>query len=649
MRGGGSEGPLFRRVGRLRLRTQIAIFTICLGGLVAGWHYWVIYSSLTAARTSLLGVETSLAGAGLDVDAADLREARTSVSDADENLSRARFHLKWDPFLLALRPAPILGDQVKAANDLLDMAEIVLEIGREGLIIGDRAVELRERPREGQPLTESVIDLLETSDPEFSKVERLTAQLLARRMALGDQALLPPLSSVRAALDEKLPEAADAIEEAQLVRQLLPGLTGFRGERQYLVLALNNGELLPGGGLVTAAAVVPVEDGVQGDMDFTDSTTWKASWEAKGGAFIEPPDPLGRYLLRGFTWNLLVSNWNPDFTVWAQQALEFYEMVHGPQDVDGVVAVDLEVLRRLLQVTGPKTIEVEGVGPVTFDSVNAVLEMERLTRQPFEPGGDRKSVIGDLANEVIADLLALPSDKWASAIKTIRALGDEKHFQVLMNDPQEQTLVRSLGWDGGIHHSPGSDYVHFNEASVNSTKLNLIIKPEGSLSVDIDKSGVARHNLVLKYHNSVNEWAKGKDRKLVEQLMLGGVYGGYLRLFVPGGTRDFLAKIDDSPAMLGEIEDEGGRVSYGLFVPVMPGASTDVTMSWVTALASDLPGTRSYSLVLEKQPGTDGVCLALAVSREGVAAGSLSVEGGRRDGQGRVCLTTDVTVTATFP
>jgi hypothetical protein len=619
-----------------------------LGCLLVSWHYWTIYHSLTTAKASLLGVETSLNSSGLDLTASDLATARANVASADTNLRRARFHLRWDPVVMVLGHAPVLGKQIHATNDLLDMAQLVVQIGGEGIAAGDKAIAVRERPRDGQPLTRSLVELLDQTDAQLASVEALTALLVERRIALGDRALLPPLDSLRTSIDQKLPSVADGVEQAHRVRALLPAMLGFGGERRYLVLALNNGELLPGGGLVTAAAVMPMLDGSHGEMRFSDSVGWKARWDAQGGTYIEPPGPLRRHLLQTYTWNLLVSNWSPDFPTWAQQALEFYEMVNGPQDVEGVIAVDLVVLQRLLAVTGPKTIQIEGLGPVTFDATNAVLEMERLTRQSFEPTSDRKSVIGQLADAVLSDLLALPSEKWGEAIRTVRRLGDEKHIQLLMRSPEEQTLVRGTGWDGHLQTGDFGDYLQFNEASVNSTKLNLIVRPEGTLSIDVSERGVAEHVLRLTYLNPFPDWAKGKDPTLVQQLMLGGVYGGYLRVFAPNGTRGFSAEIDGHAAIIEDTGTELGRVWYGIFLPVLPGATAEVSMRWDVPLATSLPSAAEYFMYLEKQPGTDGLCLGLSISRGGKPAQSVSVRGGNQDSAGRTCLSTDAEVTANF-
>ncbi|MGE5595728.1 MAG: hypothetical protein ACM3S1_06780, partial [Hyphomicrobiales bacterium] len=80
----------------------------------AGWHYWVIYSNLAHAKSDLLGAREILAGEQLDFDAAQTGRAQARLDSADGNLSRARTHLRWDPFLQVGRRLPFAGRQVDA-------------------------------------------------------------------------------------------------------------------------------------------------------------------------------------------------------------------------------------------------------------------------------------------------------------------------------------------------------------------------------------------------------------------------------------------------------------------------------------------------------------------------------------------------------
>jgi hypothetical protein len=634
------------RRGILGHRRLLVASLALVAVLLAGWHYYTLYVSLTGAREDLLAAQARLSAVGLDVGAADLAVARERLHSASANVDRARSHMRWDPLLHLAGVLPRLDDQVAAAHDLVDIAGLLVQVGQNATLAGDKAVALRDRPPTGEPLTQSLVALLDDTREDLERMDALTRELVDRRLRMGDANLLPPLSRARERLDKELPRVANFIEEAKQSQQLLPRFLGFEGDRHYLVLALNSGELLPGGGLVTASGILPVSRGVNGHLDFTDSTSWKQDAEALGIPYIEPPAPLKRYLLRDYTWNLLVSNWSPDFPTWSQQALEFYQLVHGREPVDGVIAVDLVVLERLLAVTGPKTLEVAGHGAVTFDRGNAVLLLESLTRQPFEPTDDRKSVVGDLAQKVIEDLLKLPSSEWAHAVEVVRQLGEERHIQVLSFDPREQTIIRDVRWDGRMEQSAG-DYLQFNEASLLSTKLNLLIQPEGTLTVDVNDLGDAHHELRLRYTNSLPEWSRGKDPELVRQLMLGGLYGGYLRVFGPRALRNEQVEMDGKPAGIESTGLELQSQWFSAFLTLPPGASREVAFRWDVALADTNPQD-GYDLYIQKQPGTAGLCLALDVSRNGRAAIQVTVSGGERDAHGRLCLTTDARVHARF-
>ncbi|MBI2765049.1 MAG: DUF4012 domain-containing protein [Chloroflexi bacterium] len=632
------------RVALVRRRRIGVGVLLALLVLVTTWHYWALYSSITGAKSDLEGARLHLRDAGLNLTANDIVQARRDVRSARGNVSSSRRQIRWDPFLRLAGVVPGAKDQVSAMDDILDMADLLIDIGDSAADAGDKAVAYRDRPPEGQPLTKSLIDLLNEAGPELDRINALSDQLVAKRIAMGDKPLLPPLNSARERLDEELPRVANAVDQAELSKDLLPAFLGFEGDRRYMLFALNSGELLPGGGLVTSAGIMPVSEGINGSLDFIDSTGWKAAWERKGGNYIEPPGPLKRYLLRDFTWNLLVSNWSPDFPAWSQQAREFYELVNGKQRIDGIIAVDLTVLERLLSVTGPKTLDIQGFGQVTFTSDNAVLQLEALTRQSFDPGEDRKSVIGQLAEQLLADMLRLPSDKWASAVDIIRDLGAERHIQVLSYQPAEQTVIRDFGWDGAIKQDK-TDYLELNEASVLSTKLNLIIKPEGVYNIDLNGLGEANHELRLTYRNPFSEWAADKHPDLVSQLMLQGLYGGYLRVFGPSSLSNYSAEIDGAPASIEDTGSEAGRDWFGTLLTVPPDSTREVVFRWKVAVTTKQD---EYDLLIQKQPGTDGICLALAVTRNGKAPAALDITGGTRDQSGRVCLTTDVRVRARF-
>lgn len=618
--------------------------------LFASWHYWTMFSSLSAARSELLAIQQDLGTDGFDVNlpAERVQSARAHAIRASDAVERARLHYRWDPLLRLAGHVPVAGTQVVATGQLIDMAGLAVRIANLATVTGEEFTLVRDHRDSDEPLAQTLDRAIDRTRDHVGEMERLTSELVAMRLAMGDRGLLPPLASAREQLDAQLPALAGATRQLSQSYEVVPALLGFEGERRYLVLALNNGELLPGGGLVSAAGVLEVNRGEVGEVDFVDSTTWKWDWEAQGGGYIEPPGPLKRFLLRDYTWNLLVSNWSPDFPTWSQQALEFYELVHGKQDVDGVIAMDLEVLRSLLAITGPRTLAVEGHGEVTFTSDNAVLELERLTRQSFDPEeDDRKSVIGEVAQVLLTDIERTPSEQWEALANVVRTLGAGRHIQALSFHADEQNFIRDAGWAGELDQA-SPDFVQINEASLNSTKLNLIIQPHGTYSIDVSALGDARHELSLQYENTLPVWQQGKDPALVKQLMLGGMYGGYLRVFGPSSMANWSATNNGEPAAVEDAGLDGSRTWFGMFMPLPAGSAANPGLRWTVPLATTSSGAREYELLIQKQPGTRGMCLALEVTREGEAPARLDISGGHRDAQSRVCLSTDVRVKAVW-
>jgi hypothetical protein len=612
---------------------------------VAGWHYFTLYTAMAASRDDLLGVREQLDAVGFEAEQADIDEARRGLDSAERNLDTAKAHFRYDPLIRLAGIVPRVGTQVEATDDLLDIAGLLVDLGQEATSAAQKAVDLNENRQTGEPLTQSLVEALNDAEPELQRVSTLLDEVLRERRELGDDELWRPLNNARRHLDEDLPELSENVDQLVRASDLLPGFLGFEGDRRYLVLALNSGELLPGGGLVTAAGVVTVSQGVNGSIGFVDSTQWLPAAQAIGIPYIEPPGPLKRYLLRDFSWNLLVSNWDPDFPTWSQQALEFYELVHGPQEVDGIVAVDLVVLEQLLTVTGPKVLDVPDRGPFEFNPANAVLELERMTRPAFIVADDRKSIIGDLAESLISDLLALPSEGWGDAIKTVRRLGRERHIQLFSFAPEEQGLIADAGWDGRLQ-DPEGDFLHFNEASVLSTKLNLIIHPSGTLTVDVSDLGDVRHELRLTYHNPIAEWARDKDDDLVAKLMLGGLYGGYLRVFGPPGLRDIAVEVDGAAGNIEDIGREETADWFGTLLPVGPGETHEVVFRWTTTPRGTTESR--YTLFVQKQAGTLGMCLGIVVTKEGAPASEVQVSGGALSPDGRWCVTSDLEIRARF-
>jgi hypothetical protein len=210
-------------------------------------------------------------------------------------------------------------------------------------------------------------------------------------------------------------------------------------------------------------------------------------------------------------------------------------------------------------------------------------------------------------------LLTTPKDRWVDMLILLDRMGRERHLQLAFENTELSALSREYGFSGSLQ-SLAADYVLIADTSVNSTKLNLILETSATLSVSLTAEGAARSSLVYSVSNPFEEWQAGRDPELVRALMLDGVYGCYLRIYVPrqAQLRDVL--LNGQGAGPEQMDLEFGRAVFGRFFRVNPGEEDALRFDYEThgVVARD-GDAYVYSLEVRKQPGTDAVPLALSI------------------------------------
>jgi hypothetical protein len=213
-----------------------------------------------------------------------------------------------------------------------------------------------------------------------------------------------------------------------------------------------------------------------------------------------------------------------------------------------------------------------------------------------------------------------------------------------------------MGWDGGagpnVEADNASDYLMIVDASVNSTKLNWIINHAAEIDVTLDSDGTATTTVTLDYENPVSEWARGRSDYIIDKLMLGGQYGGYVRLFTPDRSR--LISVSDGRQEIGveEIAKEGGAAVFGRFFALQADDDARLVFKYQTpGVLLERDGLLEYNLHLQRQSGwvLDDVSLT-ASPPPGFRAHSAVVDGTGVTGPGAipVDLTQDRLVTLRF-
>ncbi|MFN8583726.1 MAG: DUF4012 domain-containing protein [Dehalococcoidia bacterium] len=586
---------------------------------------WVsFYRHVARAQDSLVGLEQQLDLTSL----AQTEQAATDVRDrlalADADLSRAEDHLRTDPLMAVARRAPVLGTQATGLAEVVRLAHATAFTARAASDV--LVAYSRQHDDPTRSAVQEGIAFLDAQSEAMAEVRRrLTVTEEARTDIPGG--LAGPLQRRRERVERAVVRMDELVTGYEEAHALAPSLLGFDRPRTYLLLAQNDTELYPSGGLISNYGIVTFQDGQIANMRFEYFVDLFRRWQQRSGnEYVAPPLPLKQYLLRDTSWALGEAGWYPDFPTTAQIASGFVAK-GGASARDGTIAIDLRFVEALLRVVGPVTVEDYGGVRVDADHLDEVV-LEQTRSDAVLPGSPGKAFLSSLAERLVRAIVATPRTRWPELIKTLGRMGAERHLQLNFADTALQDLATRYGFDGGIVEAPG-DYLLLADASVGSTKLNLIL--ENAIDVRVTPGETdARLRVAYTIHNPFDEWRQGRDPQLVRALMLDGVYGSYLRLYAPTQARLIDLLVNGQSVGAQQVDHEGVCAVFGRYTPVGPGATSVVEFDYESAgVVEPLDnGWKRYRLYLQKQAGTGAIPLIVHVALPaGATVRSVTLDG----------------------
>lgn len=393
----------------------------------------------------------------------------------------------------------------------------------------------------------------------------------------------------------------NTLQGAIVLSDNLPSILGDGENRDYLVLFQNNMELRPTGGFIGSYAVAGFSGGRMNGLNIND--VYSADGQLKG--HVEPPLPIKNYLNEA-NWWFRDSNWNPDFPTSAGRA-EWFLKKEMDQEVDGVIAIDLQPIKDILQHAGPIFLPDYNL---TISSDNLYEKTQEEVQSNFFPGSRRKaSFLTALSRSLISEIPKLsPKTK----IKILKSLYDSlvgRHIQIYIHNEGVSDAVTKLGWDGSIQsYSCGdgcySDFFADVEANVGVNKSNYFVKRQINFSVNVGQNKVSRR-VSIKLENSANP-----------ALGLAGIYRTYMRILIPSDSTlvSVRNRVGQSEKNIQpEITQEKGRQEVGVMIEVNPKTTSEIIFEWQNTI-QDEREIGSYGLFIRKQAGVENDPLSIVFS-----------------------------------
>jgi len=501
---------------------------------------------------------------------------------------------------------------VSGGRYLLETADLVVEALKPYTDLLGLEEEKEDGEKEEKEMTteERLILVLDTLDKIQPHLDQIGGKL---DLAQAEIDKINPRRYPQSLFGKKIRENVVSLVEgidsiAQTVKEIKPIIThlkpilGVDKPKNYLLLFQNDAELRPTGGFLTAYAILSVDQGKLSTSNSHDIY----SLDNRFGNRLPAPDPIKNYHKNVFNWHLRDMNLSPDFKVSMDTFLENYDKVEDKDKLDGVIAVDTQVLVNLLEVLGP--IGVSGFGNFSAendarcDCPQVFYELEVYADQPVAGlKEERKGIIGPLMHSILLNAMGSPRKQWPLFMNVLFTNIAEKHLLLYFFEENIQKTMEVLNASGRIKEYDG-DYLHVNDCNFAGAKSNMFIKESFLQEIEVEADGSIVKTLTIDYKNP----APPSNCNLeAGELCLNGLYRDWVRVYVPKGSE--LIEVKGSEVEAKTYEDLGKIVFeafYGDQSPLRPQGKAQLVFKYRLPFKYDK--SQPYKILIQKQPGTYG-------------------------------------------
>jgi hypothetical protein len=510
--------------------------------VVAADHIHHGEAAVQSARQGL-SADAILSGAPVG----SLRSAQSSFSTAHGLLS--------SPLLWPVDILPVAGRQLRSVQDLSGAAE---QVARTGIGAVGQSQSLLRLPHSAGPQRVAVLQ-------QLASLAASTHRSLAGVNLGPVQGLIGPLQHERntfaadlTQIQTTLARTSDAASSAATILQ---------GPATYLLLAGNNAEMRSGSGAFLEAGIVTTGDGELHLSGMVPTT----SLTLAPGAVTVTGDLAARWgwLLPGVDWRNL--GLTPQFDVNGPLAASMWKASTG-QTVDGVLAIDVQGLQELLQVTGPVTTSTGQV--VSASTVDQLLLHDQYVGETYtSDSANRVDELSTLATAVLHALEDQPLKLHVMA-DALSAAAEGRHVLLWSSSPRTEAAWSGAGVSGQLE--PSSLMADIINRGGN--KLDQYLSENVSLRLT-PRGGQTDGSLTMTFSNHT---PPGQSPFIAGPFPgLGASYGEYVGVAtvnLPGYARDISSPSAHSIVASGP---EGPTNLEGATIDILEGATQHITFTFV--------------------------------------------------------------------
>jgi hypothetical protein len=301
-----------------------------------------------------------------------------------------------------------------------------------------------------------------------------------------------------------------------------------------------------------------------------------------------------------------------------------------PGRIDGVIALDQTAVQYVLRAAGPVTFEgaPEPIGADNFiEFMRAAWSTTPQEGTSYEWWLHRKDFMRDMGAALLA---RLPSASYIDLGQAAAQALQERHVLIRLNDRRAAAVLAEQGWDGAVRPA-GGDYLMVVNSNLGFNKVNAIVETRTAYEVNLADLSAPVGAVTVTHFNPAPGpppcqqnpgYETGQYSELINRC-----YWNYLRLYTAGGAELIRATPHNVPGewlitgrtALARVSTEPGERDTQTFqtlmvVPFGEELAAEFEFTLGRGAVQSWLGLHTYHLRLQKQPGTGGMPVALAVT-----------------------------------
>ncbi|MBU0569834.1 DUF4012 domain-containing protein, partial [Patescibacteria group bacterium] len=477
-----------------------------------------------------------------------------------------------------LSEIPMAGIIYQQVEDSAEILKKTSEIGLGGIDIVNNLLNLSE-----SVVQKGDYDLTNQSRKIFFGLELLYKQLGFLQAEMRYLEFLPEKIAGVILGDIDVVSVREKVLYIQKLAEELPALLGENKKVSYMILFQNNTILRSTGGSIETFGLVSFDDGKFEGLEIFDSSQVDRNLQ---GA-VDPPSPIKKYF-NETKWYLRDSNRSSDFPTSAAKAEWFLDKGMG-RAVDGVIALDLEFIKLILDKVGGINLENTNV---MMDKDNVYEIVGSFSQDDNYPKLDKESSYTNFVRAVFAKSANLGDLGKVKFLQSVLNSLNQKNIQLFSHGKNTQRALAELNWDGAVRRAVCqnncySDFIGLTEVNVGGGNSNLIAG-ELELSVSLEE-GLIKRKLIVFLENPTDDFYKAYFQVLTN------ADSGFGQVETVG--------TEFKESLTPEVYAAKGYKEAGVLVEILPKETKAIIFNWESGSELNFSEEGEYALFWRKQAG----------------------------------------------